>query len=103
MPRPQKLFGAESAKAYAGAGGLAQYFAVKPKPPPPGSGRGCPSKKRKTQHALGDGSAHNAPVNMFEWEEQQAPPPAANVSFQIKKTCINWRIGKHRDLQGRAI
>jgi hypothetical protein len=103
MPRPQKLFGAKSAKAYAGAGGLMQYFTVKPKPPPPGRDRGRPSKKRKTQHALGDGSAHNAPVNMFEGEEQQAPPPAANVSFQIKKTHINWGKGKHHDLLGRAI
>jgi hypothetical protein len=40
---------------------------------------------------------------MFEGEEQQAPPPAANVSFQIKKTRINWGKGKHRDLLGRAI
>jgi hypothetical protein len=103
MPHPQKLFGAESAKAYAGAGGLTQYFAIKPKPPPPGRGCGRPSKKRKTQHALSDRSAHNAPVNMFEGEEQQAPPPAANVSFQIKKTRINWGKGKHHDLLGRAI
>ena len=51
MPRSQKLFGAESAKAYAGAGGLTWYFAVKPKPPMPplGRGRSRPSKKRKTQ------------------------------------------------------
>jgi hypothetical protein len=40
MPRPQKLFGAESAKAYAGAGGLKQYFAVNLKPPPEKLGRG---------------------------------------------------------------
>ncbi len=60
-------------------------------------------RKGKTQHALGDGSAHNAPVNMLEGEEQQAPPPAANVSFQIKKTRINGGKGKHRDLLGRAI
>jgi hypothetical protein len=71
--------------------------------PPPGRGRGRPSKKRKTQHALGDRSAHNAPVNMFEGEEQQAPPPVANVSFQIKKMRINWGKGKHRDLLVRAI
>ncbi len=103
MPRPQKLFGAKSAKAYAGSGGLTQHFAVKPKPPPPGRGCGCRSKKRKTQHALCDGLAHNAPVNNFEGEEQQAPPPVANVSFQIKKTRINWGKEKHRDLMGRAI
>jgi hypothetical protein len=94
MPHPQKLFGAESAKAYAGAGGLTQYFAVKPKPSPPGHGCGRPSKKKKTQHALGDGLAHNAPVNMFEGEEQQAPPPAANVSFQIKKDA--HQLGKRK-------
>jgi hypothetical protein len=40
---------------------------------------------------------------MFEGEEQQAPPPAANVSFQIKKQRINWEKGKHCDLLGRAI
>ena len=103
MPRSQKLFGAESAKAYAGAGGLTWYFAVKPKPPMPplGRGRGRPSKKRKTQHALRNGSAHNAPVNMLEGEEQQAPP-AANMLIK-KKTRINWGKGKHRDLLEKAI
>jgi hypothetical protein len=40
---------------------------------------------------------------MFEGKEQQAPPSAANVLFQIKKTRINWGKGKHRDLLGRAI
>jgi hypothetical protein len=40
---------------------------------------------------------------MFEGEEQQAPPPAANVSFRIKKMRINRGKGKHRDLLGRAI
>jgi hypothetical protein len=95
MPCPQKLFGAESAKAYAGAGGLTRYFAVKRKPPSPplGRGHGRPSKKRKTQHTLCNGSAHNAPVNMLEGEEQQAPP-VANVLF--KKYA--YQLGKRKVL-----
>ena len=94
MPCSQKLFGAESAKAYAGAGGLTWYFAVKPKPPPPPLGRGLgrPSKKRKTQHALRNGSAHNAPVNMLEGEEQQAPP-AANMLIKKKDA---HKMGKRK-------
>jgi hypothetical protein len=96
MPRPHKTFGAESAKAYAGAGGLRQYFAVKPKPGPLKMGCGCghPSKKRKTHHALGDdGPAHNAPVDTLEGEEQQDPLPAANGLFQKKQA---YQLGKRR-------
>jgi hypothetical protein len=99
MPHPQKTFGAESAKAYTGSGGLRQYFAVKPKSAPLIMGRGCghPSKKRKTHLALGD-----EPVNMLEGEEQQDPPPAANGLLQ-KNMHINWRKGGHRDLMEKAI
>jgi hypothetical protein len=85
MPRPQKLFGAESAKAYAGAGGLRQYFAVKLKPAPLIMGHGCghPSKKRKTHLALGDNRpAHYAQVNTLEGGKQKDPPPAANGLFK---------------------
>jgi hypothetical protein len=107
MQRPQKPFGAKPAKAYAGAGRLTQYFAVKPKPPSPmpGCGHGRPPKKTKTQHALPDGSAHNAPVNISEGGEQPAPPaPVANVvSSPKKKMRINWGKGDHRDLLEKAI
>jgi hypothetical protein len=100
MTRPQKPFGAESAKAYAGAGGLRQYFTVEPKPTPliMGRGRGRPSKKRKMHLALGD-----KPVDTIEREEQQYPPPVANGLFQKKNTHINWRKGEHCDLMEKAI
>ena len=69
-------------------------FVVKPKPPPPplGRGRSRPLKKRKTQHALRGRSAHNAPVNMLEGEEQQAPP-AANILFKKKDA---HQLGKRK-------
>jgi hypothetical protein len=93
MPLSQKLFGAESAKAYAGAGGLTWYFAVKPKPPLPplGRGRGRPSKKRKTQCT----SQHV--------RRGRTAGSTCGKYIIKKKTRINWGKGKHRDLLEKAI
>jgi hypothetical protein len=105
LPHPQKLFGAESAKAYAGAGCLRQYFTGKPKPPPliMGCGHGCPSKRRKTHLALGDnGPAHNAPVYTLEGEEHRIPH-LRQMDYSKKNMRINWGKGEHHDLLEKAI
>jgi hypothetical protein len=99
MVPPNKLFGAESAKAYAGAQGIKQFFAViQPKTKNLGS---RPPKKRK-KNVLIDADTSSAMTRAPD-----SPPDSPLIVDVLvmtkKKTCINWGKGEHRDLLEKAI
>jgi hypothetical protein len=97
MAPPNKPFGAVSAKAYAGAQGIKQFFAgIQPK-----NLGGRPPKKRK-KNVLIDADTSSAMTTAPD-----SPPDSPLIVDVLvmtkKKTRINWGKGEHCDWLKKAI